>query len=125
MPGALVSAQHSLSRFFVAVAVTMSIATPLALASGLGRAAAEASLTTAWQNGAFSLHPQGVVSRSDVVLGRPDTASSQSLPLGGTLVNPASGKCLDDPGFNTANRTQLDQWPCKNAPGTNQDFNSH
>jgi Ricin-type beta-trefoil lectin domain-like len=125
MPGALVSAQHSLSRFFVAVAVTMSLATPLALASGLGRSAAAASLTTAWQNGAFSLNPQGVVSRSDVVLGRPDTASSQSPPLGGTLVNPASGKCLDVYGAGSNTGQQLDQWPCKNAPGTNQDFNSY
>jgi hypothetical protein len=36
----------------------------------------------------------------------------------GSLVNPASGKCLDDPGFNTTNGTQLDLWDCNG--GTNQ-----
>jgi Glycosyl hydrolase family 59/Ricin-type beta-trefoil lectin domain len=36
----------------------------------------------------------------------------------GTLVNPASGKCLDDPGFSTTNGTQLDIWDCNG--GVNQ-----
>ena len=30
----------------------------------------------------------------------------------GTLINPASGKCLDDPAGNTANGTQLVIWTC-------------
>ena len=45
-------------------------------------AAAAATDTTAWQNGAFSENTGGVVSRSDIVLGQPNTADSQSLPLG-------------------------------------------
>ena len=36
----------------------------------------------------------------------------------GTLVNPASGKCLDDPGFSTTNGTQLEIWTCNG--GSNQ-----
>jgi Ricin-type beta-trefoil lectin domain/Glycosyl hydrolases family 16 len=36
----------------------------------------------------------------------------------GELVNPASGKCLDDPGFSTTNGTQLDIWDCNG--GSNQ-----
>jgi hypothetical protein len=36
----------------------------------------------------------------------------------GELVNPASGKCLDDPGFNTTNGTQLEIWGCNG--GANQ-----
>ena len=40
--------------------------------------------------------------------------------MNGELVNPASGKCLDDPGFNTANGTQLDLWTCNG--GTNQQW---
>ena len=36
----------------------------------------------------------------------------------GTLVNPASGKCLDDPGLSTNNGTQLEIWTCNG--GSNQ-----
>ena len=36
----------------------------------------------------------------------------------GTLVNPQSGRCLDDPGFVTTNGTQLDIWDCNS--GANQ-----
>ena len=36
--------------------------------------------------------------------------------------NQASGLCLDVYGANSTLGQQLDQWPCKNAPGTNQDF---
>lgn len=31
---------------------------------------------------------------------------------GGQLVNPQSGRCLDDPGFSSTNGTQLDIWDC-------------
>lgn len=36
-------------------------------------------------------------------------ANQQWAQTGSTLVNPATGKCLDDPGSNTAEGTQLDQ----------------
>jgi hypothetical protein len=36
------------------------------------------------------------------------------------LVNPASGKCLDDPGFNTTPGTQLILWSCNG--GSNQQW---
>jgi hypothetical protein len=36
--------------------------------------------------------------------------------------NAGSGLCLDVTGATTTQGQQLDQWPCKNAPGTNQDF---
>ena len=39
-------------------------------------------------------------------------------PTGGTLVNPATGKCLDDPASNTANGTQLIIFTCNG--GANQ-----
>jgi hypothetical protein len=38
----------------------------------------------------------------------------------GSLVNPASGRCLDVPGFNTTNGTQLDIWDCNG--GANQSW---
>jgi hypothetical protein len=36
--------------------------------------------------------------------------------------NSGSGLCLDIDGASSTPGQQLDQWPCKNAPGTNQDF---
>jgi len=36
-----------------------------------------------------------------------------------------SGLCLDVLGAGSNAGQQLDQWPCKNAPGTNQDFAPH
>jgi hypothetical protein len=38
--------------------------------------------------------------------------------------NQNSGLCLDVLGTGSNTGQQLDQWPCKNAPGTNQDFNA-
>ena len=47
-------------------------------------------------------------------------ANQQWQASNGELVNPASGKCLDDPNFNTANGTQLELWTCNG--GTNQQW---
>jgi Glycosyl hydrolase family 59/Ricin-type beta-trefoil lectin domain len=41
--------------------------------------------------------------------------------VNGTLVNPQSGKCLDDPGLSTTPGTQLDIWDCNG--GANQKWN--
>ena len=40
--------------------------------------------------------------------------------VNGTLVNPQSGKCLDDPGFSTTPGTQLQIWDCNG--GSNQQW---
>jgi hypothetical protein len=45
-------------------------------------------------------------------------ANQQWTAENGELVNPQSGKCLDDPGFTTTNGTQLDIWDCNG--GANQ-----
>jgi hypothetical protein len=47
-------------------------------------------------------------------------ANQQWTAENGELVNPQSGKCLDDPGFNTTNGTQLDIWDCNG--GANQQW---
>ncbi|MYS24017.1 Ricin-type beta-trefoil lectin domain-containing protein, partial [Streptomyces sp. DvalAA-14] len=47
-------------------------------------------------------------------------ANQQWQITGGTLVNPASGRCLDIPGFDTDNGTQLDIWDCNG--GSNQQW---
>jgi Ricin-type beta-trefoil lectin domain-like len=40
--------------------------------------------------------------------------------VNGTLVNPVSGKCLDDPRFNTTDGTQLEIYTCNG--GANQQW---
>ena len=56
------------------------------------------------------------------------SSSSQWLPMQQSdgsweFKNSASGLCLDVFGAGATLGQQLDQWPCKNAAGTNQDFN--
>jgi hypothetical protein len=56
------------------------------------------------------------------------SASAQWLPVQQSdgsweFKNSASGLCLDVFGAGASLGRQLDQWPCKNAAGTNQDFN--
>jgi len=56
------------------------------------------------------------------------SASAQWLPLQQSdgsweFKNSASGLCLDVFGAGSNLGQQLDQWPCKNTAGTNQDFN--
>jgi hypothetical protein len=46
--------------------------------------------------------------------------NQQWLPVKGMLVNPVSGRCLDDPGFTTTNGTQLEIWDCNG--GSNQQW---
>jgi Ricin-type beta-trefoil lectin domain len=46
--------------------------------------------------------------------------NQQWVAKNGTLVNPASGRCLDDPAFSTTNGTQLDIWDCNG--GVNQNW---
>jgi len=58
------------------------------------------------------------------------SASSQWLPMQQSdgsweFKNSASGLCLDVTGAGSTAGQQLDQWACKNAPATNQDFTPH
>jgi hypothetical protein len=76
-------------------------------------AASAASTTTAWQNGAFSENTGGVVSRSDIFLGQPNTADSQSLPLG----NGSLGVAAWAAGGFTAQLNRSDTMPNRLSPG--------
>ena len=76
-------------------------------------AASATSDTTAWQNGAFSENTGGVVSRSDVFLGRPNTSDSQSLPLG----NGSLGVAAWAAGGFTAQLNRSDTMPSRLSPG--------
>jgi hypothetical protein len=75
--------------------------------------ASAATLTTAWQNGAFSENVAGIIGRSDVVLGKPNSAATQYLPLGnGTL-----GAAVWAAGGFTAQLNRSDTMPDRKSPG--------
>ena len=75
--------------------------------------ASAATATTAWRNGAFSLDPAGVVSRSDIVLGTPNAAAAQSLGLG----NGSLGVAAWAAGGFTAQLNRTDTMPDRKSPG--------
>ncbi|HTJ70793.1 MAG TPA: hypothetical protein VL551_24850 [Actinospica sp.] len=104
---------RSRNRRILTAAVAFALATPFAAVVQSATPAAAASLTTAWRNGAFSTNVGGVVSRSDVVLGQPDTASSQSLPLGNGSLGVAAWAAN---GF-TAQLNRSDTMPNRLSPG--------
>jgi alpha-L-fucosidase 2 len=69
--------------------------------------------TTAWSQGNFVVDPANVVERSNIVLGSPNTAANQSMPLGngrlGAAVWAASGF--------TAQLNRVDTFPDRKSPG--------
>src|SRR5260370_4552898 len=77
-------ARYTLRRFLtVASTCLLAVATTLVVATlGSTHRASAAAVTTAWGSGAFSVNTSGVVSRADIVLGRPNTVDSHSLALG-------------------------------------------
>jgi hypothetical protein len=90
---------------------------------GYGELRAQSSgLDVVVANGATS---QGV---PDIVQGPPSaTAAGLWQPVQQSdgsyeFRNQGSGLCLDAYGAGSTLGQQLDQWPCKDAPGTNQDF---
>jgi hypothetical protein len=90
------------------------VATVLVAALGGAAVASAATVTTAWQNGAFSsVNTAGVVSRSDIFIGQPNTADSQSLPLGNGSLGVAAWAAN---GF-TAQLNRSDTMPSRLSPG--------
>jgi len=106
------SHRRKLSRL-LAVAAGLALAVPLSAVAVLAPSAAASSVTTAWQNGSFSLNPAGVVAESDVVLGAANTASSQSMPLGNGSLGVAAWAAN---GF-TAQLNRSDTMPDRLSPG--------
>jgi hypothetical protein len=95
-------------------AAALAAALPLLVIGGpLAAPAAAATTTTAWQNGAFSENVGGIVSRSDVVLGKPNTVDSQSMPLGNGSLGVAAWAAN---GF-TAQLNRSDTQPYRLSPG--------
>src|ERR1700742_1143390 len=105
------SHRFRLSRL-LAVAAGLALAAPMAVAVSIQPADA-ATVSTAWQNGSFSLNPSGVVSESDIVLGAANTADSQSMPLGNGSLGVAAWAAN---GF-TAQLNRSDTMPSRLSPG--------
>ncbi|HUN33437.1 MAG TPA: carbohydrate-binding protein [Trebonia sp.] len=110
------SARCSLPHRLLTIAAALLLAVAAMLLSaglpGVPRALA-ATTTSAWQNGAFSVSTAGVVSRSDIVLGQPNRADSQSLPLGNGSLGVAAWAAN---GF-TAQLNRNDTMPYRLSPG--------
>jgi len=96
-----------------ATAVLLALGAALVAVLGTTPVASAATTTTAWQNGAFSVNNAGVVSRSDIVLGQPNKADSQSLPLGNGSLGVAAWAAN---GF-TAQLNRSDTMPYRLSPG--------
>jgi Carbohydrate binding module (family 6) len=104
-----------LRRYLVLVTAVLLVTTSAGIAAMVGGAtgAVAATVTTAWQNGAFSENTGGVVSRSDIFLGQPNTADTQSLPLGNGSLGVAAWAAN---GF-TAQLNRSDTMPNRLSPG--------
>ena len=104
-----------LRRYLVIATAVLLVSVPAGIAGAIGGAtgAAAATVTTAWQNGAFSVNTAGVVARSDIVLGQPNAADTQSLPLGNGSLGVAAWAAN---GF-TAQLNRSDTMPSRLSPG--------
>jgi hypothetical protein len=104
-----------LRRYLVLVTAVLLVTTSAGIAAMVSGAtgAVAATVTTAWQNGAFSENTGGVVSRSDIFLGQPNTADTQSLPLGNGSLGVAAWAAN---GF-TAQLNRSDTMPNRLSPG--------
>ena len=69
--------------------------------------------TTAWRNGAFHTDVAGVIGRSDIVLGQPNTHNNQAMPLG----NGRLGVALWSADGLTAQLNRSDTMPYRYSPG--------
>jgi hypothetical protein len=87
------------------------LAAGLTAAGGVNAHAAPG--TTAWQNGAFVVDTPNLVHRSDIVLGRPNTAATESMPLG----NGQLGAAVWAAGGFTAQLNRTDTFPDRRSPG--------
>ena len=97
------------------IALTSALLLPVfGLATASARAASpQDAPTTAWQNGSFQLDPDGVVSRSDIVLGQPNLVGAQSMPMGNGSLAIAAWAAN---GF-TAQLNRSDTMPDRKSPG--------
>lgn len=104
---------QSLRKLCTLVVATTLVAVTLAAGGVTESAEAATPATTAWQNGQFSMNRAGVVSRSNIILGKPNTAPAQSLGLGNGSLGVAAWAAN---GF-TAQLNRTDTMPDRKSPG--------
>jgi hypothetical protein len=108
----LVAGLAGLAGLATGVTIGVAQAAPAATAPA-ATAAFPAGTTTAWQNGSFSVDTPNVVRRADIVLGKPNTAPSQFVPLGNGTLGAAVWAAN---GF-TAQLNRSDTFPDRKSPG--------
>lgn len=101
------------SSLVAAVPASGSAVAARAPATGARAASAAAGQTTAWQDGRFAVDPDGVVSRSDIVLGHANTQPGQSMPLGDGQL----GAAVWAAGGMTVQLNRADSMPYRYSPG--------
>jgi len=69
--------------------------------------------TTAWSNGSFAVDAPNLVREADIVLGSPNTAAAQSMPLG----NGTFGAAVWAANGFTAQLNRTDTFPGRKSPG--------
>jgi hypothetical protein len=104
-----------------ALSLTLALALPAAastagasLAAAPGKAATSTGQTTAWHDGRFVEDTKGVVSRSDIVLGQPNYAPYQYMPLGNGRLAAAVWAAG---GFTAQLNRASDTFPGRKSPG--------
>jgi alpha-L-fucosidase 2 len=79
----------------------------------LGAVAQQSPPTTAWKSGHFIVDTAGLLSRSDIVLGQPNTLPEEAMPLG----NGRLGVAVWAAGGFTAQLNRADTLPHRDSPG--------
>ncbi|MFL6118407.1 glycosyl hydrolase family 95 catalytic domain-containing protein, partial [Actinophytocola sp.] len=102
-----------MTRRQLSFATLAGVALAMGLAAAGGVNAHAAPGTTAWQNGAFVVDTPNLVHRSDIVLGRPNAAATESMPLG----NGQLGAAVWAAGGFTAQLNRTDTFPDRKSPG--------
>ena len=103
--------RRSLRKFSALIATSSLVA--ITLTTGGVTASAASTATTAWQSNQFSINRAAVVSRSNIILGKPNTAPAQSLGLG----NGSLGAAVWAAGGFTAQLNRTDTMPDRKSPG--------
>ncbi|MFJ6776060.1 ricin-type beta-trefoil lectin domain protein [Kitasatospora sp. NPDC091257] len=93
--------------------VALTLGTTAAAWSPATATAASSTTTTAWSNGAFSVDTASLVREANIVLGSPNTAATQSIPLGNGTLGAAVWAAN---GF-TAQLNRADTLPGRKSPG--------
>ncbi len=100
-------------RGLAAGAVVVALLVPGTAGATAAAGGGAGGASTAWRDGAFREDVPGIVGRSDVVLGQPNTAAAQAMPLG----NGSLGVGVWAANGFTAQLNRADTLPDRLSPG--------